>query len=363
MTSSRRSGVYFDETLVAGNADYEEERIPLFIVQTSTAIEALDGIYTHYTGTDAFKTAVTGKGLTKTADYIDAILAEQGQTEFYVYSIKTDTATGFTDAIKNSAHLEDVTSVTYIEETKSASGNAITAKIAAIQAGLEDNYENGIFRIGYIIPFGTVDDAVTNAQSGTDEENCITSLTSILSGNGSGRICVTVPDANAGIVVGKCLATPYDENPGYQPVTTSPSASEYNFNNAQYLTLQNLGVLVLAREVNQGISTYRIDEGVSTGFKTDAKDGFIISRTIVDELLRQVKFEAQPYVKSKESESNRSSLNGDISAVLSSFIKDENIKTGSTLTVTDGGNNTFYVTGNVLPAGTVHTIEVGVTIA
>ena len=68
-------------------------------------------------------------------------------------------------------------------------------------------------------------------------------------------------------------------------------------------------------------------------------------------------------MKSKESESNRSSLNGDISAVLSSFIKDENIKTGSTLTVTDGGNNTFYVTGKVLPAGTVHTIEVGVTIA
>lgn len=363
MTSTKRSGVYFSETVTNEAAEYEQPRVPLFMVQTSTAIADLDEKITYYTGTEAFETAVTGKGLTQTVKYIKQVLNECGQTEFYVYSIKTDTATGFTNAIKSTAHLEDVTSITYVEEAKSAQANDIAAKIAAIKAGLDDNYANGIFRMGFVVPYGTVSDAVDNASSTTDEAACITSLTSILSGSGSGRICVPLPDTNAGIVVGKCIATEYDENPGYEYVTTAPATSEYNFDNTQLLTLQNLGVMVLVKETNMGVTSYRIDEGVTTAFKSNAADGYYVDRATVDEFLREVRAICRPYVKAKESAATVSAINGEIGSLIKDFVAEESIvNAGTKITVRDGGNNTLYVTGKVQPVGTVHTIEVGVTI-
>lgn len=363
MTSTKRSGVYFSETTTSTGVEYEQQRIPLFIVQTSTAIADLDGVITHYTGIDAFKTAVTGKGLTQTVKYIEDILNEYELSEFYVYSIKTDTAIGFTDAIKSTAHLDDVTSITYIEETKSANANTINSKIAAIKAGLDDNYANGVFRMGFIVPYGTVSDAVSNASNTTSEAACIASLTTILSGTGSGRICVPLPDANAGIVIGKCLATPYDENPGFDYVASSPAASEYNFDNTQLLTLQNLGVMVLAKETFGGVTSYRIDEGVTTSFKSNASDGYYVDRAICDEFLRGVRDICRPYVKAKESATTVEGIRGDIAALKKEFVAEESIvDAGTTISVNSTGNNTLTVSGTVQPVGTVHTIDVAMTI-
>lgn len=365
MTYNKLPGMYFSETISANSGLFEQTRAPLFIVQTSTTIATIDDQITHYTGIDAFKSIVEGKGLTQTVKYIEDTLTEEGQTEFYVYSIKTDTATAFTNAIKGTAHLEDITSVVYVEETKSATTNTIIQKIAAIKAGLDDNAENGVFRIAYIVPLGTVEDAVDNAESGTSAESaCITSLTTILSGTGNGRICVPLPDENAGIIIGKCLATRYDEEPGYTGVNTSPAQSTYNFDHTQMITLQNTGVLFLRNESLNGINTYRINLGVTTSFKSSAADGLIVKRTTADEVLREIKQAGIAYVKAKETATSLAGLKNEVSRVITEFADEESIdKKATKLTVSDGGNNTFYITGTIMPTGSVIAIEVQTTLA
>lgn len=362
LTYSKLPGVYFTET-VTDNAEFTEDEVPLFVVQTSTAIASIDNQITSYNNFKTFETKAKNKGLTQTLKYMQDILTESEHENFYVYSIKTDTATGFTDAIKSTAHLTDVTSIIYVEEAKSASSNAITSKIAAIKAGVQDNAENGVFREAYIIPYGTVEDAVDNAENTTPEAAAVTAMTTITAGDGDGRICVALPDSLAGCVVGHCIGSDYDEEPGFEALGLLDLTGVYNFDATQMLTLQNQGVLFVRPERLQGGNQYRINLGVTTSFKESSADGLIVCRTTVDAMLRRIAFEGQAFVKAKESESNRAAFNTVINGIITEFATAESInKNGTQLTVADAGNSTFTVTGTIQPIKSVIAIEVNTTI-
>ena len=362
LTYSKLPGVYFTET-VTQNTVFTEDEVPLFIVQTSTAITDIDGTITGYTNFAAFETVAKNKGLTQTLKYMQDILTESEHENFYVYSIKTDTATGFTDAIKSTAHLTDVTSIIYVEEAKSASGNAITSKIAAIKAGVHNNAENGVFREAYVIPYGTVEDAVEEAENTTPEAAAVTALTTITAGDGDGRICVALPDSLAGCVVGHCIGSDYDEEPGFEALGLLDLTGVYNFDATQMLTLQNQGVIFVRPERLQGGNQYRINLGVTTSFKESSADGLIVCRTTVDAMLRRIAFEGQAFVKAKESESNRAAFNTVINGIITEFATEGSInQNGTQLTVADAGNSTFTVTGTIQPIKSVIAIEVNTTI-
>ena len=362
MTSQKMPGVYFYESVATQTANVGEYS-PLFIVQTSTEIAGLDGQYTYYTGLDAFETLVEDKGLTKTVACMEQVLREKGSTSFYVFSIKTDTAVGFTNAIIDSGHLLDVDDYVYIEESVSAQANTITGKTTAIKNGLDTLAESGIFRKAYIIPYATVNKAVTDAENTAPEETAITSLTSIFSTVSSGRIVAVLPDANAGFSVGKALNTPYDEDPGFGQILSNLETSEYKFTRNQQKTLMNLGILFLAEEIVQGTSQYRINLGVTTSFKDNKADGLIVCRTIVDEILRQIAFEAQGYVKGKEVEGSVSSLQTRVDTIIDTFVTDECIvRDGTSLTVADEGNGVFTIKGEIRPVKTIISIDVYTTI-
>lgn len=362
MTYDKLPGVYFKET-VGTISNYGEEKIPLFIIQTSTAIAALDGQVTRFTTLTAFNQAVQGKGLTKTYKYIEQAILEYGNTEFYVYSIKTDTKTAFIDAIKSTAHLTEVTDVIYVEETASAQSNTIANKISALELGLGNNAENGVFREGYVIPYGTINAAITEAENVLPATTVVAQLTTILAGDGNGRVCVIVPDTLAGTVAGHILRTRYDQEPGFTQLENVDLSGVFNFDYNQMVTLQNLGVLFVRKEKIRGIEQYRINLGVTTSFKTDSADGLLVSRRTADELLRQISWTCQAFVKAKESASNLAALNCEIGNIIEDFAEEESItKAGTILTASDAGNYTFEVTGTILPIKSVIAIEVDTTI-
>jgi hypothetical protein len=362
LTYSKLPGVYFTET-VTDNAEFTEDEVPLFLVQTSTAIATIDNKITSYTNFKAFETIAKNKGLTKTLKYMQDVLTESENDNFYVYSIKTDTADAFTGAITSTAHLTDVTNIIYVEEAKSSNNNSITTKIGAIKSGVHSNAENGVFREAYVIPYGTVKDAVDNAENTAPEAVIVTTLTTITTGDGDGRICVTLPDSLAGCVVGHCIGSDYDEEPGFRPLGLLDLTGLYNFDATQMLTLQNMGVLFVRPERLQGVNQYRINLGVTTSFKESSADGLIVCRTTVDAMLRRIAFEGQAFVKAKENESNRAAFNSVISGIISDFASEESInRNGTKLSVADAGNSTFTVTGTIQPIKSVIAIEVNTTI-
>ena len=362
MTYSKLPGVYFTET-VTDNAEFTEDNVPLFLVQTSTAISSIDNKITSYTNFKTFETRAKDKGLTQTLKYMQDVLTESENDNFYVYSIKTDTSAAFTAAIESTAHLTDVTSIIYVEETKSAQANAITSKIGGIKSGLHSNAENGVFREGYIIPYGTVQDAIENAENTAPEAVIVTELTTITTGDGDGRICVALPDSLAGCVVGHCIGSDYDEEPGFEALGLLDLTGVYNFNATQMLSLQNMGVLFVRPERLQGGNQYRINLGVTTSFKESSADGLIVCRATVDAMLRRIAFEGQAFVKAKESESNLAAFNSVISGIIGDFAAEESVnRNGTKLTAADAGNSTFTVTGTIQPIKSVIAIEVNTTI-
>ena len=362
MTYNKLPGVYFTET-VGTNAEYGEENIPLFIVQTSSAIASMDAKVTHFTDLKTFYTAITGKGLNNSYRVIEDAILEYGNTEFYVYSIKTDTRTAFIDAIKSTANLTEVTDVIYIEETASVNNNILSQKMEALQLGLADNAQNGVFRQGYIIPYGTIAAAIEGAENVAPAATVVASLTSLLSGDGDGRVCVIVPDSCCGSVLGHIIATPYDEEAGYTPLENVHLNNMFDFDYNQMLTLQNLGVVFVRSEKVRGVEQYRINLAVTTSFKADSADGLLVSRRTADALLRELAWTCSAFVKAKENEASRAQLNGEIANIISDFAEEGSIvKADTKLTATDAGNFTFNVTGQIRPVKSVIAIEVNTTL-
>lgn len=366
MTITKRAGVYFTETQGAvATADEGVNFIPLFIVQTTTAIASIDDKITLFANADAFATVAQNKGLTKTIKYIREALGEAGRNQFYVYSIKTDTAAAFTSLIEECASRTEIRDVVYIEETKSSGTTTITAKVSAIATALDDNYEKGTLRNGLIVPYGTVTDAVTNADNTTAEEAVVTSMTAVLNGVTSGRITGIVPDdACVGAGIGKFIGRQYNDEIGSTPFNSSIDALTYNFNDTQILALCNIGCLVVTGSYVRGAMEYRVEVGCTASMKNSTADQLLISRSIADQLLRDVKVECDAFIRTKLTTNTVKLLQGEIDSVVADYVANEDVlNAGTKLTVSQSNvPYTLNVNGSIQVAGSLLVINIDTTI-
>ena len=117
MTYTKLPGISYTETVATTPVAAEEGNIPLFIIDHPTdTINGFDDTICHFDNYDAFATLTADNGLTVTKTYIQDTLMEYGATEFYTYSIESSTAAGYTKVIEDTAHLDDVKNMIYIEE-------------------------------------------------------------------------------------------------------------------------------------------------------------------------------------------------------------------------------------------------------
>lgn len=364
MTFNTLPGIKFGETVTSNSTITSR---PLFIIQTSQEITAIDNKLTKYDDVSNFETVATGKGLTQTIKFIkDAITEETANTgQFYVYSVKDDTADGFKNILIDNSNYADIKDVYYFEETKSGANNSLTLaqKIGALITGLNNNSLNGVFRMVYIIPYGTIQDAVTNKGEGvTTQQAYINSLETITEGVDNGRVGFILPDDLAGVNAGKINATNYNEEVGFTEYNTAITELNPVFSYTQMVTLQNLGVIFTRKEQYQGNTIYRINLGVTSSFSNtnNKADSLIISRRIADELLRQVKDTLDAYIKDKETENTLAFMQSDINEIINTFENnDEIISDGTVLEVSESATPyTVNVSGAIQPITCIIAIEV-----
>ena len=362
MTYSKLPGVYFGETVTTIADTTSMDEVLTFIVQTSSTISSIDDKLTLFTSYDAFETVATNKGLTKTLAFINKVLGATGHKQFYVYSVKTDTSTGWTDAIESSSQYKENKKFIYYEETKSSNNMTIASKISTLATACNSCYELGAFRVAYVIPYGTLADAITTASTTPAESTIVTQFTSLCSGTGSSRIVLLLPDGEDAMM-STIINAGYTMEPGYPLLSGSISGLTYNFTRAQMLTLQNLGVCFIRPERIQGEFQYRINLGVNMAFKDSKSDGLIFSRAVVDELLYNVDIAINSFIKDKETDSNIAFVQTAVDGVVSDFVDEQLVKqSGTSLTVVDSGNMAFGVTGQVTTIKPLAVIDVGITV-
>jgi len=364
MTFSKLPGIYFGETVNTIASETGDEEVLTFIVQTNSTLTNIDDQLTLFTSYDAFKTIAAGKGLTKTLSFINKVLAATGHTQFYVYSVKTNTSAGWTNAVTSSSHLKENKKFIYYEETPSGSNTTLATKISALTSACTTCYGLGAFRVAYIIPYGTISDAITNAETGTPSETTVVNtFTSLLTGDGSSRIVMIMPDGEDAIT-STIINAGYTTEPGFPVVSGNIPSLQYNFNREQMLTLQNLGVCFAKPERVEGLIQYRINLGVNTAFKSSAADGLIVSRAIADELLSQVDMACEPFIKDKDSAANIVFVQTAVDGVVSEFVSEGLVTSdGTKLTVVDTGNMTFGISGKITTVKSLVAIDVNVTIS
>lgn len=366
MTYNRLPGTYFTETVAA--IATERNTTPFFIVQTSQAIADIDGQIVSFTNYETFKTVVTGKGLNNTLAIMEEILTEAGMmnSKFYVYSVKTDTAAAFTNILTDSANYSDMYDVIYIEETKSSTTNNIASKMGALKSGANTCYNYGANRIIHVIPQATVADAVANkSENVTDTSVVISTFESMVDGINSGRVTVYAPDY-AGAMVGHAITTDADVDVGFEELNTAITNLRYNFTHGEMLTLQNLGVMFVRGEKIGGNWIYRINLGVTTAFAGNGADGLLVSRRVADNVLQEVKYACDAFVKAPEDiDGGLVPLQTDIDNILDRFVAARDIvEDESELIVSEAGDvYSFNVTGKIKPIKSTIAINVNTTLA
>ena len=364
MTYNDLPGVRFTETVSTEDKGYEQTKYPLFIIQTSTAIAALDNKVTQFSSFKTFKQIVNGKNLDKTVIAMNKILSEAENNQFYVYSVKIDLEDGFRNFLNDITHLDDIQDVIYFEEATASQTNPINTKIKAILSALENNATKGTFRRAIIIPYATVHNAVLNKEENVRTEDAVmSSLTTAISGVASGRIIVVLPDIGyCNQASGKIVATPFNEDPGYTAVNVDADQLEYNFTYEEMITLQNLGIVFVKEEKVQGVKQFRINLGVTTSFREDKADGLIKQRATADELLRRCKYEADYYVKIPEADNLKTFLQNDVNDVIKEMVDDFYISNKTKLTVNTNEEHFLELSGDIYPYGSIYAVKVNTTI-
>lgn len=354
--------MYFGETVTSLASEVDSGEILTFIVQTSTAISSIDDKLTLFETFDAFNTVANNKGLTKTLAFINDVLAATGHTRFYVYSVKTDTSAGFQAAVNSSSALKECQKFIYLEETASAQANPITAKISALNTACTNCYQFGAFRTAYVIPYATITAAVTAASSTPAETTVVSTFTTMLSGDGSGRIIMILPDGYSAMM-STIINVGIEQDAGRPVVTGNPGTLTYTFTREQMITLQNLGVIFIRPDRVNGTMEYHINLGVTTSFKNSSADGLLISRLTADELLRQVDLAVRPFILDRENDANIVFVQSAVDAVVADFIEEGYVTSTTGLTVSDAGNSTFAINGIITTTKSLIAIEVNTKIA
>ena len=357
------SGIYFGETVSTIASDTDEEEELCFLVQTSTAIASLDNTLTYYTSIDTFKTDTTGKGLTDTVAFIETVLSLANKTNFYVYSIKTNTAAGFQEAVNCSADIKEIRKVIYYEENTIDNDLALASKMSALATACHNCYKYGAFRIAFVVPANTIAEAVEDAENVAPETTVVTTFTSLLTGDGDGRLAVILPDKEANIMA-TIVASPFDQDAGKGNILGTPGALTYNFSRTQMKTLLNLGVIFIRTKRERGQLYYRIEGGITTSFKSGKADGTISARQTADELLHQVDIGLTNLINDKEHANNLSDAQTVCDDVIADFVENMYVtQDGTNLTVADTGNMKFSVSGQITTIKPLRTIDVNTVIA
>lgn len=361
MTLDKLPGMYFtDEIVQTLSNEMEEDEVLTFVVQTSTAL-AIDEVLTYFENFNSFKTIANNKGLNKTLAMIELILANTEQNGFYVYSVKTDTADGWKQSVNSHIHLKENRRVIYFEENKTEL--EFSTKIASLKTGCNECYEYGAFKTSYVIPLATIDDAIENAENTAPETVVISTLTSILSAAGSGRLCVIIPDAYAQMVA-TIINAGYTMDAGFPVISGSIASLRFNFTYQQMVQLMNLGVMFVKPEKINGQYIYRINLGVTTSFKEDKSDGLLVDRLIADEVLHRIDDENSGSIKDLEGESSVSYVQAGVDKVVNEFVDAKLItKSGTTLKAFEAGNMKYGISGNIETAKTLAIIEVTASIS
>ena len=358
------SGVYFSETVSTIDSDIavDEEEEVCFIVQTSTAIPTLDNQLKYYTNIGSFKTATNNKGLTKTVAFMERTLALAGKTTFYVYSVKTDTQAGFQEAVTCSTDIKEIRKIIYYEETASSNNNTIADKMAALTTACHTTYTYGGFRIAYVIPAATIEAAVAGAENVSPSATVVSTFTSLLTGEGDGRLAIMVPDASAN-VMSTIISTPFDEDPGKYFLNGTVGELTYQFTREQMKTLLNLGVIFIRPRRRGGVINYKLEGGITTAFKSDKADGTLSARQTADELLHQCDLSLEEIINDKEITGNVNDAQTVCDDVIAEFVKNEYVtQAGTQLKAVDAGDMKFTISGKIQTIKPLRTIEVNTTI-
>lgn len=366
MTYNKLPGVYFTETV--STISTQTAKVPLFIVEGSTAIADVDNQLVTFANFDAFRATFSADAFSTTVDIVEEALAESGLTnnKFYVYKNTTGTGASFTNILVDSSNNEEIEDVIYIEGIKGTGANTFNAKLGGLKAGANTCYENGVNRVIYAVPVATVAaDVAAKGENVTDEAAAITSLETAVNGINSGRISVIVPDY-AGAVIGRVLAAAYNQEIGYTPISTAISAPSFNFTYSQMVNLQNMGVMFVRGERLRGSVVYRVNLGVSTSFSSDAADGLLLSRRVADEVLREVKTVCDSFVKApNDIDDGLQGLQADIDDVVDRFITAREVFEDETQLTVEEGNTAydFIVSGTIKPIKSTIAINVNTKLA
>lgn len=374
MTYTKLPGVYFSETVTGGLPAQERTYpVPLYIIQGATELPTLDNQLVRFSDYNTFKTLMEGKGFTNSVRMIRESLDEARKSEFYVYSVKTDTAAHFKSIVTESAQIEEIQDVVYYEQSKSSQSNSFNNKFQALVEGAEQNYEDGVFRNIIAVPRGTVVDAVTNkGENETAESAAITAMQACLAGITSGRALLVCPDnAYMEQAVGRLISLGYDEEAGYARLNAR-TAFEYNFSYSQLVTIMNMGVTVVRTEIVGGETVPRIVLGVTASFSQNKADGLFKARKIADETLRRIKTGCSNLVKSTDMDEAKALAQTTCDVTLDNMISEkalsksatiEGVTYKTTLKATIVDRNYINISGTLVPTGSLVAINVNTTIA
>lgn len=364
MAITKRAGVYFTEAQGTVASEYDGNFVPLFIVETATAVATIDNQITAYDSIAAFATVVRNKGLTNTVNFIEQALGEAGIGRFYVYSIKRSGNVTLTSVIEDCASRTEIRDIVYIEEEKSIAPT-IAQKVSEISTALDDNFENGTLRNGLVVPYGTIEYLATQSGDGTTEDKVVAGMATCIGTNDSGRVTSVVPDVKcAGADIGKFIGREYNDEIGANRINTSIDALTYNFNDTQILALVNDGCLVTTSKYVRGDIEYRVEVGVTHAINQDKSDQLLISRSIADQVLRDVKEECDQYIRTKMTANTVKLLQGDVDSIISEYVASEDvIQAGTKLTVSQSNvPYTLNINGTVQVAGSLLIINVDTTL-
>ena len=216
--------------------------------------------------------------------------------------------------------------------------------------------ETGGFRIAFVVPQKTIDTAVSDASSVAPPTTVVSTFSSMLSGIHDGRLCVILPDKAKEMSSYLVTKKFYEEiGLGYIPGVNSVT---YDFTADQLVTLRNLGIIIPRPIWEAGVVNYEIELGVTTNYSQDAADGQLVSRTIADELLREIDADLRPFVKTSEEESNLKFVQTAVDGAIGRYVQDKYVTSETKLTATDTGNRTFALDGKIYTNKSLEGIDV-----
>ena len=87
-----------------------------------------------------------------------------------------------------------------------------------------------------------------------------------------------------------------------------------------------------------------------------------MDREIANELLRQVGFECEAFIKDKQRESGVKFLQADVDTIIDSFVSNEDVRAEKTVLTVTPVDLSVSVTGTIKPVGCIEVINVDTVI-